>query len=182
MSKKILVISTCQYKLHEDEFVKPITDIIKRSKHDYEIVNYKDVNPKLIVNYSKIIISGTALKDFDYISHIEKFSWLKNTKKQVLGICAGCQIMGLAFGEKLKSGTEIGLKKIEILQEDKILANANLSETYMLHKSYIETPKGFELIAQTQYPQIIKKKTHYGFLFHIEVRNKEIIENFLKLN
>ena len=57
----ILIIDLTSNTLHKKEFISPISNIVKEN---YEIINYKDL--KDASKYSKIIISGTALKDFEY--------------------------------------------------------------------------------------------------------------------
>ncbi len=79
----ILIIKVNEFELHDDEFVKPITDLLE----DYKVVDYRDVN---LEGVDKIIITGTALKDNKYLER--DFSFLKDFKGKVLGICAGMQI------------------------------------------------------------------------------------------
>ena len=54
---------------------------------------------------------------------------------------------------------------------------------YSLHKKTFTTPKIFKVILENETPQLIKHSTKniYACLFHTEVRNKVLIENFLDL-
>ena len=54
--KMILIINTCEYKLSEKEFVTPIANIVKRTKKEYHIKHYKEVD--YVEDYEKIIIWG----------------------------------------------------------------------------------------------------------------------------
>ena len=183
----ILLISTCENKFHEKEFIRPISDIIKNYNNDndqykFKIINYKNIKNENIKNSDKIIICGTALIDNEYQNHIEKFKWIKEYKKPLIGICSGSQIICQIFNEKIKSKTEIRfINDIKITKKDPILNNECLKEVYALHNFYCEMPKEFEIIAKNNLPQIIKNKNIYAILFHPEVRNKIIIENFCKL-
>ncbi|MAF51211.1 MAG: hypothetical protein CMH64_03915 [Nanoarchaeota archaeon] len=141
----ILVISVCENKLHEEEFVKPVTDLLE----NYKVVHYSELKE---VKEDKIIICGTALKDNSYLDHLDKFSWLKNFKGKVLGICAGMQIIGKVLGKELEEDKKIGF----------------IDNKYYLHSFKV---KGFG--------DILEKNNFKGVLFHPEIRNKEIIKEFV---
>lgn len=187
----VLIINLCSKKesLHYNEFVLPIVDIIKKEENiKYEIIHFLDLNFKNITNFDKIIICGTSLIDFEYLENSEKFEVLYEFEGDILGICAGSQVVGLIFKSELKESSEIGLINIEIIKEDKLIENVNFSEIYSLHKKYVDLNienKDFEIIAKNEVPQIFKLKdlnrNIYGVLFHPEVRNKNLIINFLRL-
>jgi|SRR3989338_4982236 len=173
----ILVINLNKYKLHDLEFIKPILDLLD----DYKIVHYKNLKQEDLEKADKAIIAGTSLKDNDYLEEIEKFYWIKNFKKPILGICAGMQILALINGAKLKKAKEIGQTEIKILKQDSLIKNIN--KVYSLHQFSISLPKGFQKIAESKISiQVIKKDNHYGLLFHPEVLNKNIIISFANLN
>jgi GMP synthase-like glutamine amidotransferase len=179
--KKILLVSTCENKLHELEFIRPIINIIKE-KFEFEINHYINIKESDIEKFDKIIICGTSLKDNKYLQDIEKFNWILKTKKPILGICAGFQIICQINKSKVKEIQEIGLiKDIKIIKKDIILKNIKLNEVYALHNYYNSVPKNYEILAKNDIPQIIKKENIYAILFHPEVRNKEIINNFCEL-
>src|SRR3989344_4959384 len=117
----ILIISTCAEKLHELEFVKPVFDIVKKTLADGNdkiiVKHYGDSTIEDINKSDKIIICGTSLKDNKFLEDIGKFSWIRDYKKPILGICAGAHIIGLALGEKVKRKRDIGLKDLEIKEE-----------------------------------------------------------------
>ena len=178
----ILVISTCENKFHELEFVRPITDIIKKQEYKYEVCHYKKLTQDKIDSSDRIIICGTALKDNEYLNHLENFKWIKEYKNHLMGICSGSQIICTIFGAPNKEKIEIGLTKdIEIQKRDKILDRANLNEIYSLHNMYNDCPQDFVVIANNEIPQMVKKDNIYAILFHPEIRNKEIIVNFCKM-
>jgi GMP synthase-like glutamine amidotransferase len=165
--------------LHELEYIKPITQIIQKENKKIEIINYIDVTKKIIEKSSHIILSGTGLLEFEYLNHLDKFDWIKKSNKNIIGICAGCQIIQKIFNSEETKIQEIGLLKPEILIQDKIIKNESLKEIYTLHSTNFKTPKEFQIIAQTKIPQIIKHNNIYGILFHPEVRNHQIIKNFI---
>jgi GMP synthase-like glutamine amidotransferase len=175
----ILIISTCKQKLHENEFVKPIENILKKFK--IKTIHYTKIKNSDIKNSKKIIISGTSLKDIDYLKHPNKFNWIKNYKNPILGICAGMQILALQYNGEIKNNKEIGLKRI--IFEKKFLNIENEITSYTLHKKSINS-REFETYAKSNSCiQAIKHKSEnkFGVLFHPEVRNPEIILNFARL-
>ncbi|MBI4116246.1 gamma-glutamyl-gamma-aminobutyrate hydrolase family protein [Candidatus Pacearchaeota archaeon] len=177
----ILIINVCKEKLHYYEFVKPIEKILKKNKIKFFTRHYKEINENDLRKADQIIICGTSLKDCDYLKHLDRFQWIKYFEKPLLGICAGMQIISLAFGGKIKKETEIGFYNEEFNRE--FLSLIGKHEVYHLHNNYMTLPKEFEQFTDGKIPQAIKHKTKpiYGVLFHPEVRNKKMIEEFAKL-
>lgn len=177
----IFLISTCSEQLHDLEFVKPIEKILIENKIPFYTKHYPKLTEIDLKKADKIIICGTSLKDFEYIKHLDKFSWIKNYNKPILGICAGMQIISLIFGAKTKKQTEIGFYKENFTKE--FLSLVEEHEVYHLHNNYTSLPKDFISFTKSKIPQAIKHKQKqvYGVLFHPEVRNKVLIEEFVKL-
>jgi len=179
----ILVISVCNEELHELEFVKPVVDILKDSKVDYDCKYYKDVIST--EKYSHVIICGTSLQDDYFVDGIRYFEWLRTYSGKVFGICAGMQIFGLLFGGGIAKKTEIGFYH-EIFAKS-FLGFVGKVEVYHLHNNYIHNWEntGFNVccVGENEVVQAVKheEKEFYGVLFHPEVRNKEMIEEFVKL-
>jgi len=174
----ILIIKTNKETLHDLEFVKPIEDIIKDK---VKIVSCAQLNEDDFKKASHIIISGTSLQDNHFVKYLGKFYFLKTTKKPVLGICAGAQLIAMTFGSKINKETEIGYYHEEFTKP--FLGLAGKHEVYHLHNNYCTLPKDFDEFTDSKIPQAIKHKTLpiYATLFHPEVRNKELIKEFLKL-
>ncbi len=164
------------------EFVLPITAVTEKIgackiKHYIEVTN-QDLN-----NCSSVILSGTALKDIATLNNLEKFQWLKETEKPVLGICAGMETIGVVFGTRLIKCLEIGMTTIISLKNNPLFS-ADF-KAYSLHSYCIEASQEFEVWAKSdKCIQVIKHKTKpiYGTLFHPEVRNQELIKRFIELN
>jgi GMP synthase-like glutamine amidotransferase len=177
----ILLISTCKYEFHKLEFVKPVEDILKMQGKKFKTVDYKKIKKSDLSNCKKAIICGTSLLDNEYLDNIGKFSWIKSFNKPLLGICAGMQVMGLNFRCSLKKFRQIGMMKMRL---KKPFFNVGKEiNGYSLHgKCLIVNKRDFGILASNRCAQIIQHKTKpfYGTLFHPEVRNKEIIENFVK--
>ncbi len=167
----ILIISTCKEQLSELEFVRPIAMLVK----EHLIKHYTKIRPEDIIAAEKIIITGTALKDFDYLQ--QDFTWLLDFNKPVLGICAGMQIIANAYGIPLENAITIGPQPVEVIKENK-LASGQFN-AYFLHT---KTGTGnFQTLATSNgKPCMIKhsEKEIYGCIFHPEVMNEDIIRRF----
>jgi len=177
----MLIIQICKEKLHYFEFVKPIEDVLKRNEIEFESTHYKNLTDEIIQKAEKIIISGTSLKDNEFLKDISDFSWIKKFDKSILGICGGMHILGLTLGGELKKQQEIGLTDINFKEE--FLGIIGMRQVYELHNFYVES-KTFDTFAESKNcPQAIKHKKNpfYGVLFHPEVRNKDILINFVHL-
>lgn len=182
-TQNILIIDTSYEKnsLFKDEFCEPIANIIKQIpnckyeiKHFSEKINYEE--------YDKIIISGSALKDFEYLNHLNKFEFIKTTNIPILGICAGMQIVAKIYGTNLKKCKEIEITKTITTKQNKLFGGE--FDTYSIHNYSIYCPKKFKIIAKSKkgiHAIIHKKKEIYGVLFHPEIKNKEILVNFINL-
>jgi GMP synthase (glutamine-hydrolysing) len=181
----ILVISTCKYKLHELEFVRPIEDILRENKKSYFIKHYKLLNKSDLGKADKIIICGTSLQDFRYMEHIAGFSWIAKFNKPILGICSGMQIIGMVYKGNTGKKTEIGFYKEKFNKNFLNIKDGTELEVYHLHNNYIDFSKlnDFEICSKSDgIPQAVKHKNNkiFGVLFHPEVRNREIILSFVR--
>ncbi len=177
----ILIIDMCYEKdsLSNLEFVQPIRRIVEAANKKTKVVHFSELNDRWIGSSEKVIMCGTALKDNEFVYHVDKFQWLKHCQKSVLGICAGMQMITLVFGGKIIKQKEIGMT--QIIAKDDIFGDTMVS-AYEMHGNGVTLPKGFTLIAENLTGiQAIKKENIYGIIFHPEVRNKQLVLNFLKL-
>jgi len=178
----ILIVNICRYNLHYFEFVKPIEDVLTKNNIEFETVFYKELQPELISKADKVIISGTSLKDNSFVENLKFFKWIEDFEKPILGICGGMHILGLIYDGKIIKQQEIGLTKIDF--KDEFLDLKENVEVYELHNYYVKSNK-FKIFAESKNcQQAIKHKNKpiYGVLFHPEVRNKNLIVDFMKLN
>jgi GMP synthase (glutamine-hydrolysing) len=163
------------------EFVLPIVTIAK-TQHECIIKHFLEVTNQDLNKCDRVILSGTALKDTATLSQLEKFVWLKEKEKPVLGICAGMETIGAVFGMHFIRCLEIGMTQINMLKENPLFS-ADF-KAYSLHSYCVEASDDFEVWAKSaKCIQIIKHniKPIYGVLFHPEVRNTELIKRFIQL-
>ena len=163
------------------EFVLPLVQIAQK-RGDCVVRHYLEVDSRDLNDCSHIILSGTALKDNVSQRQPEKFGWLKNTSKPVLGVCAGMQAIGVAHGLSLKRYVEIGMTPVTTLQQNPLFSGS--FSAYSLHNFCVEPTAEFEVLAESsQCMQAMRhrQKEVYGMLFHPEVRNAAMVERFLQL-
>ncbi|MCX6681132.1 MAG: diphthine--ammonia ligase [Methanothrix sp.] len=179
----ILLVDLCYEKdsLSRYEFVHPIRDTLQKLGFLCNILHYTEVKPPHLANYDKIILCGTALMDNVYAEHLELFSWIKDCKKPILGICAGMQVISAVYGGSIVSNRAIGLEEIEVVRDSSLLGEPRQIEVYHLHNYAVTLPEGFlQLAGRTN---DIEAFLHYmkpifGVLFHPEVRNRWILDKF----
>jgi GMP synthase-like glutamine amidotransferase len=177
----ILVVNVCRETLHYHEFVSPILNILNNMSERYYVVDYDKIDSQDLKNADKIIICGTSLYDNEYLENIDKFSWICDFERPIFGICAGCQLIQIVFGGELSSIKEIGATDVCFNHE--FLGVSGNMKVYSLHQNYVKSDD-FEVFARSDlcghaFRHI--EKSIYGVLFHPEVYNHEIIENFCRL-
>ena len=163
-----------------NEFVSPIISVVQPLE-EYVVKHFLEVTPAELDCSSKIILSGTTLKDHATLKQVDKFNWIKKYDKPILGICAGMQTIALVFDVNLMGCLQVGMAEISTLK-DNPLFKGNF-RAYTLHNFSVEPSKTFETLAEsTKCIQAIKhrQKNIYGVLFHPEVRNQEILKRFIQ--
>jgi len=131
--KNVLLIDICKEKLGFYEFVKSVGDILVKNNVKGFIRHYTCLTKKDLDKASSVIICGTSLFDSEFVDNVDKFKWLLDFDKPVLGICGGMQIIGLVYGGKLKKKTEIGYYKEDFSKE--FLGLSGKQEVYHLHNN-----------------------------------------------
>jgi GMP synthase-like glutamine amidotransferase len=160
------------------EFVLPIISVIRKQR--VLVKHHSELSSEDIDDCERIVLSGTALKDNDFLGHVEDFDWIRKCDKPVLGICAGMEVIGLVFGSSLQVCLEIGMKEIRLKKKNALFSST--FKAYELHSHSVQPSEEFDMLAESENcMQAIKhkEKAIYGVLFHPEVRNTEIIERFI---
>jgi GMP synthase-like glutamine amidotransferase len=163
-----------------NEFVAPIVSVLQPLE-DCEVKHFLDIEHTELKSYSKIVLSGTTLKDHATLKQVDKFNWIKKYDQPILGICAGMQTIALVFDVNLIGCLQVGMAEISTLK-DNPLFKGNF-RAYTLHNYSVEPSKTFETLAEsTKCIQAIKhkQKNIQGVLFHPEVRNQEILKRFIQ--
>jgi len=180
LKKRTLIIDVCwkENSLSKNEFVGPVVKNFSGAK----VVHFSKLKYSDVQKADRIMICGTALKDNIVLNHLEKFNWIREEEKPILGICSGAYLIALAFGCKLKRCLEIGAVEMRKTAEDKLLENLpKRFEGFCLHNFAVELSKEFKALAKSKKcVEAFRHKTKpiYGFLFHPEVRLDEIFKSF----
>ncbi|MCH2420830.1 MAG: hypothetical protein MK215_02655 [Candidatus Poseidoniia archaeon] len=176
-----LLISTCSEKLSEREFVFPIVEIVK--PEDYKILHYTECTEKDISKASRIMICGTSLQDNAYLGDLNIFkNLLLGFEGPILGICSGMQIISSLFEYKIVENVEIGMIEVRTLESNELCEGK--FQAYSIHNFSVDNLEFFTILARSDTSvQAIKHKSReiFGVSFHPEVRNEEIVENFLRV-
>ncbi len=163
------------------EFVPPILSALE-GVEPCLVEHFLDVTSEEVSCCSRVILSGTTLKDFEAQNHLKKFDWLKTCEKPLLGICAGMQIISLVYDVPLAECTQVGMTQINTAKFN-LLFEGNF-QAYTLHSLAPQKSETFETLATSETCiQAIKHKQKpiYGVLFHPEVRNIDILKKFVKI-
>ncbi len=155
----ILIINSCSDKLSEYEFIKPIKELIN---DEVVITHYSNVSDDLLAKASKVIISGTALKDFDYLN--SDWSWIKSFNKPLMGICAGYQVIARELGGELINKKLIGVFNNHYFLTSKLVKELSVNVLERLNNFIIS----------------FSKDGIIAYAFHPEVLNPELIKEFIK--
>jgi GMP synthase (glutamine-hydrolysing) len=185
---KILLVDSCYEadSLSQYEFVRPVQRVLERTGFSCQVCHISLLDEERLKGCDKVVLCGTALKDNEYLNHLERYTWLKEGDWPVLGICAGMQIIAAIFGGEVRSrpGPAIGLEKIEVVRESDILGPSRKIEVYHIHSLDPTLPEGFISLAGTELsPEAFSHCSLpiWGLLFHPEVRNRWILENYANL-
>jgi GMP synthase (glutamine-hydrolysing) len=178
----ILIVNVCSDRLSYFEFVKPVEDIVRKAGFESVTKRYFSVGSREVSGAERVIICGTALRDFRYLEDIGKFAWVREADEPMLGICAGMQILVKLFGGELVESLRVGRYRVRVVRDNSLAAKGEFY-SYFLNSMSVEPNESFEIIgASGKLKCIIRHRNRrlYGSLFHPEVLNPGIITNFLR--
>ncbi|MGB8220144.1 MAG: gamma-glutamyl-gamma-aminobutyrate hydrolase family protein [Methanoregula sp.] len=170
--------------LSRNEFVDPVARIVSRAGLAWREAHFSGISEEQIRGADGIILCGTALQDNLFAGKVQEFSWLKDTRVPVLGICAGMQALCLVFGGTLRPASEIGMTTIRITRPNPLFPDRPPFEAYELHSFACDPPAGWEVTAVSD--RCVQAVCHpdrplYGVMFHPEVRNDLVVKRFCSL-
>lgn len=182
----ILIVDLCWERgsLSRFEFVHPVSAIVEGTGEMAGTVHLSDLSPAAARAADGIVLCGTAIKDHAWQGLLGELDWLRDVQTPVLGICAGSQLIAALHGGEVAPWPVIGMQQTTVLEEDRVLGKERSFEAYHLHNLGPSLPPGFTLLAGTGERAEAFRHTErqlWGVLFHPEVRNEWIVENFVGL-
>lgn len=181
-------------------------NVLKVVDADFVVKHYTEISGKEDDDYTVnfIILSGRLNSNWgtDEMPLFKgEYDIIRTCKVPLLGICAGFQLMGLAYGAALDyicpkrkdKCKEFGYQKVNLLGNDKIFSG--LSSTFTVYQNHYcelkDIPPGFINLAASDISRIqcIKhiSRNVYGVQFHPEMFSgdygdgKVILKNFFSL-
>lgn len=166
--------------LLKPEFVHPVQSILKTAGYETAVL---PLHTRTLPDGIKaVILTGTALMDHQFLK-VGLPDPLMQWNGPVLGICAGMQLLAMTVGGSLIPSEKIGMTEITVIKDDPVFAGKDRFNAWELHQSGVEVTGECEILARSASGvQGIKlnDRPWYGVLFHPEVRNEWVLENFLK--
>jgi GMP synthase (glutamine-hydrolysing) len=182
----ILLVDLCYRpgSLSRDEFVGPVARIVGRAGYAWEETHFSELHSEMLERADGIILCGTALEDNLFATQEEKFTWLREVRVPVIGICAGMQVLSFVFGGRIRPGCGIGMTMVRACEPVLILPEEPEFAAYELHTNTCDPPPEWVTMAVSD--DGIQAVRHpdrplYGVMFHPEVRNDAVVDRFLAL-
>ncbi len=175
--RKVLIVKTNKDPLSDYEFVEPVRAILRKKNILFSEVHIKDIDKSYAERFGRIIVTGTNLQDFDYLKYGKNLNFIKYNQVSVLGICSGMHLIAELFNVPLIDAVEIGVKHLRFRH----------MKVFLLHKKALDYSKAKEKFfipactdKKVKIPQIIIYKNRiFGFQFHPEVFNQDLILKFV---
>ena len=179
---------------NETRFIKQLCSFLKREGFDYKIKDFRKVKLKDTKGVNAVILSGGI--GIRYIDNSKEFlrevKVVKKTKLPIFGICLGFEVIGHAYGAKIKEmpHLEKGVIKIKIKKKDDIFRNCPKEMRIFEDHEWdiVKVGKNLEVLAKSKDGiEAVKHRTKpiYGVQFHPEITKNnqgyKTIENFLQL-
>ncbi len=164
------------------EYVLPIIRVVKEY-YDCDVVHHLDLDLTCLDRYDSIILSGNPIMDDSFAHRADGFSWLKDTDRRVLGICAGMQAICLAFGGNRYKCAGFGMT--DIICERDVPFMESRFRAYSCHSHSVTGFDDLDVVARSDrciQAVMHRNKDICGLLFHPEVRNPDIILGWLSMS
>jgi GMP synthase (glutamine-hydrolysing) len=169
-----------------------ISQMVSSLGFENKVMKWDETTEEDMKDAQGIIFSGspTFLTEVSHVPYHERYGFIRETEKPVLGICFGHQVVGILHGAQIYRGKEVeGTIDIKLLKDDPLFQG--LGDTTVMaedHTEGIDLPEGFlHLATSSLYPnEGMKHKTKniYSVQFHPEVsgeNGKILLGNFCRM-
>jgi len=170
--------------------LKALLSFLRRHKISYKLRNFRRIELKDIKKSDALILTG-GLGSPVKSKYSEGMNMVNKSKKPILGICLGFQIICNAYSSVIrKTRREDGIRRIKIKNQDNLFNNCpKIMRVSEHHEFFVEkVGKELEVLAVSKNGiEAVKHRTKpiYGVQFHPEVRKDnqgyKALENFLEL-
>lgn len=175
----ILVLDLCYRpeSLSSYEFVDPVANALRRAGAEIDVLHYRELEDPCI--YEKVVLCGTALKDSRCLDD-ERLSWIREWRRPMLGIATGAAVICSVLGGSVLPGVHIGMEDVRITVETRLLGEPRAMPAFHLHSFRLVPPSELIEVAEKCEAFVCRDRPVYGLLFNPEVRNRWILERFVK--
>lgn len=143
---------------------------------DESVVSFDTFTAEAAAHSELIILSGSSEGPLfsQKPRFTEEISFIRETKKPVIGICFGHELIVQAFGGSLHElpQQKVGTVVINVERDHELFWGRQQFSAYENHRWGIKTlPDDFEVLASSEHgPEVIRHKSRpiYGFQFHPE--------------
>ncbi|MCQ8903351.1 MAG: hypothetical protein NQU42_04585 [Methanothrix sp.] len=176
----ILVLDLCYRagSLSRYEFVEPVAAALRRAGAEIDILHYRELDDPS--GYDKVVLCGTALKDRRCLDDAEQLSWIQEWKRPMLGISTGAALICSVLGGGVLPGVHIGMDDVRIIAETRLLGEPRKIPAFHLHSVRLALPSELIEVAEKCEAFMCRDRPVYGLLFDPEVRNRWILDRFVK--
>lgn len=147
------------------------------NNHTYEIVKLGNINLCIVDRFDAIILSGSSKFPIFGNENLyrNEIYLIKNSKKPIIGICLGFELIAHVFGAELKRVDRKirGIVDISVVKPSKLFLQLPNFSVFESHRWVIKkSPKNFITLAVSENGiEAFKHKNRklYGFQFHPSV-------------
>jgi len=167
---------------NDSHYKRRLRDLLKA--HNITIIGHDEVRFADTEQYDLIVLSGGGIPDetgrrrsllrFTHFYH-DQIELVRNTKRPIIGICLGCELIGYAFGSKLSrrfKDRRKGVFPISAIRRDPIMGGRQEARVFQSNMWIItEVGEELEVIAASgEGAEIIRHRSLpiYGVQFHPE--------------
>jgi GMP synthase (glutamine-hydrolysing) len=170
------------------------TTLLQKLEHlipGEEVVRaWNSFNRRNAAQFDLVVLSGSSICQLkgNEDRYAEELAFIRETRKPLIGICFGCELIISAFGGALKelSAHSKGTISVEVLEDAGIFAGRRSFEVYENHAWIGDMlSPDLEVLARSEHgPEVLRHRSLpiYGLQFHPENHVEETFGDDVFLN